>query len=258
MHVGWIGLGRVGMQMALVTLAAGHEVTGHSRSFDRHAEVEAAGGKLCASATETVRDADIVCVNVFSEQQLRDAVIDSGALAAMPAGAVLAIHSTVPPSLIAELASLRPDIDVVDAGFSGIPADARAGTLILMVGGTADAVHRAEPVFSCYADTIFHLGPTGAGMTLKIVNNLLYAAHVSLGREAIGLAVQNGISVHDALAALRRGSAESFALGVYQEGDDPDTVFDRSRPYLEKDVAIGLDAFPGLVDIRGATTRFTA
>ena len=70
MHVGWIGLGRVGMQMALVTLAAGHEVTGHSRSFDRHAEVEAAGGKLCASATETVRDADIVCVNVFSEQQL--------------------------------------------------------------------------------------------------------------------------------------------------------------------------------------------
>jgi 3-hydroxyisobutyrate dehydrogenase-like beta-hydroxyacid dehydrogenase len=78
-----------------------------------------------------------------------------------------------------------------------------------MVGGTADAVHRAEPVFSCYADTIFHLGPTGAGMTLKIVNNLLYAAHVSLGREAIGLAVQNGISAHDALAALRRGSAES-------------------------------------------------
>lgn len=167
MHVGWIGLGRVGMQMALVTLAAGHEVTGHSRSFDRHAEVEAAGGKLCASATETVRDADIVCANV-------------------------------------------------------------------------------------------HLGPTGAGMTLKIVNNLLYAAHVSLGREAIGLAVQNGISVHDALAALRRGSADSFALGVYQEGDDPDRVFDTSRPYLEKDVAIGLDAFPGLVDIRGATTRFTA
>ncbi len=127
-----------------------------------------------------------------------------------------------------------------------------------MVGGTADAVHRAEPVFSCYADTIFHLGPTGAGMTLKIVNNLLYAAHVSLGREAIGLAVQNGISVHDALAALRRGSADSFALGVYQEGDDPNKVFDTSRPYLEKDVAIGLDAFPGLVDIRGATTRFTA
>ena len=81
---------------------------------------------------------------------------------------------------------------------------------------------------------------------------------MSLGREAIGLAVQNGISVHDALAALRRGSADSFALGVYQEGDDPDRVFDRSRPYLEKDVAIGLDAFPGLVDIRGATTRFTA
>ena len=47
MHVGWIGLGRVGMQMALVTLAAGHQVTGHSRSFDRHAEVEAAG-ESCA------------------------------------------------------------------------------------------------------------------------------------------------------------------------------------------------------------------
>ena len=109
MHVGWIGLGRVGMQMALVTLAAGHEVTGHSRSFDRHAEVEAAGGKLCASATETVRDADIVCVNVYSEQQLRDAVIDSGALAAMPAGAVCDKHGGVLCELDARTSTCERD-----------------------------------------------------------------------------------------------------------------------------------------------------
>ena len=242
--------------MALSTLAGGHLVTGHSRRFSHHADVKGAGGRLTSSIVETVRDADLVCVNVFSEEQLRDALFANKGLAALRPGAMLAIHSTVSPVLISELTSARPDIDVLDAGFSGSADDAAKGQLTLMVGGQADAVDRAQPVFRCYANTISHLGPSGAGMTLKILNNLLFAAQMNLGREAISIATEHGIAVKDALATLLGGSAASFALGTYQQGPDPLDRFERTRPYMEKDVAIGHAAFPGLRDIKDATRIF--
>jgi 3-hydroxyisobutyrate dehydrogenase len=256
-HVGWIGLGRVGEPMVLQVLAGGHTVTAHSRRFAHHAAVEQAGGQLRSAIDEAVRDADLVGVNVFAGEQLRDALVDHGGLAAMRPGAVLVIHSTVPPGLVAELAALRPDVEVVDAGFSGTADDVRSGRgLTLMLGGSAAAVERAEPVLRCYSSTIAHVGASGAGMTLKVINNLLFAAHMNLGREALDAAVASGISPADAVAVLQHGSAASFALGIYQSGGDPATTYERVRPFMEKDVAIALDALPGLVGLRHASEQF--
>jgi 3-hydroxyisobutyrate dehydrogenase len=258
LHIGWIGLGRVGMQMALRVLSHGYQLTGHSRRFAHHAEIEDHGGVLRSTVVETVQEADIVCVNVFSEDQLRDALVDSGGLAAIPSGGLLAIHSTVRPALILELTSMRDDLDVVDAGFSGTPANASNGTVMLMVGGRPQSVARAEPLFRCYADYIAHLGPSGAGMTLKIINNLLFAAHLSLGAEAIALATRSGITMQDALTTLQRGSAQSLALGTFQGYEDPEVRLSDARRFLEKDVAIGIDAFPELVGIKEANSYFAS
>jgi 3-hydroxyisobutyrate dehydrogenase-like beta-hydroxyacid dehydrogenase len=258
MRIGWIGLGRVGQPMALRALGGGHSLTGHSRRFAQHAEVARAGGRLSASIAETVGDAELVCVNVYSEEQLRDALLVSGGLAAMASGSVLVIHSTVPPALIAELVALRPDIAVLDAGFSGTAEDTAVGGLTLMVGGDAEALARVEPVFRCYARAIVHLGPSGAGMTLKILNNLIFAAQMNLAREAIAVITQSGVALGPALDALQGGSAASYALGVYQHSQNPLARFDQARPYLEKDVAIALAAFPALRDLRDATRVYVA
>ena len=256
MRVGWIGLGRVGRQMALAALAGGHSVAGHSREFARHEDVERAGGLLCSSVAEAVAGAEVVCVNVYSEEQLREVMFDGGAVEAMQPGAVLVVHSTVSPAAIAELASARSDVHVLDAGFSGTAEDVSSGRLTLMVGGHGDALARVEPVLRCYADTIAHLGPSGAGMTVKIINNLLFAAQMSLGYEALSIAAESGVVVGDAVAVLQQGSAASFALGAYGKSGDLPARLEQTRPYLEKDVAIGLNAFPGLAEIKAATRRF--
>ena len=258
MRVGWIGLGRMGREMALRVLAGGHELIAHSREFGRHDDVARAGGRLVATAAEAARDVDLLCVNVFSGDQLMDALVDAGGLAALPPGAVLAVHSTVSPALIAELAARRADVDIVDAGFSGIDEDARVGRLTLMVGGRAEAVERAAPAFKCYADTITQVGPSGAGMTIKIINNVLFAAQVSLAYEALGVATANGIAVADAVAVLQSGSAASAAMGNYARFSTPSDLIERIGEYMKKDVAIGLDSFPSLDEIRSATRRFVS
>ena len=84
MRIGWIGLGRVGKQMALRALADGHTLTGHSRRFEHHAEIESAGGQLTASLDDAVRHAEMVCVNVFSEDQPSEGCERSGGLSFLP------------------------------------------------------------------------------------------------------------------------------------------------------------------------------
>ena len=153
MKVAWIGLGRIGTPMALQVLRAGHELTGHARSPEKARDVAVAGGRITPSLTAAMAGADLVCVNVYAEAQLRDAMLAGGALTAMTAGATLVIHSTVGPSVIRELAASRPDIHVLDAAFSGTAENAAEGTITLMVGGSAAALDthvlsRAEAKFA--------------------------------------------------------------------------------------------------------------
>ncbi|MET0371767.1 MAG: NAD(P)-dependent oxidoreductase [Sphingobium sp.] len=236
MKVAWIGLGRIGKPMAMRVLGAGHALNGHARTPDKHRDLEQAGGHLTASPVDAVADADVVCVNVYSEPQLRAALVESGAIAAMAPGAVVAIHSTVGPAAIAELAAIRSDVAILDAAFSGTDASAAAGTIALMVGGTEAALDKARPVLSAYADFIAHVGPSGAGMTMKLVNNALFGAQMQLAYDALRILVGSGIDKDVAVATLARSSGGSFALGRFGGAGSPEAVMEGVRPYMEKDV----------------------
>lgn len=238
MHVGWIGLGSMGKPMALSVLKGGHAVAGFARRPQEHEAIREAGGIVGDALIETVSTADIVCVNLFSEAQIREVVVDGGVLAMMPAGSILAIHSTVSPGFVRELARRRTDIDVLDAGFSGGPDEAAAGKLTLMVGGDAAVLERARPVFTCYSDQIAHAGALGSGMTLKVINNLMFAANVAVARDALRLVRAGGLDLRIAIETLARGSAGSTALGILGRGGDPEAMVAGIGRYLEKDVTI--------------------
>ncbi len=257
MRVGWIGLGRVGSQMALSVLKDGsHEVCGHSRDFDKHEDIRRAGGKLYATVADAVHATDMVCVNVFSEEQVWGALIEDGGMKAMASGAILAIHSTVSPGLVRKLAARRTDVEVIDAGFSGSGADAAAGMLTLMVGGSTGPIEKAQPVFRCYAKSISHVGPQGAGMAVKLLNNLLFAAQTALAAEVLEVAVASGITMADVCSVLQRGSAASFALGGFEGLAEPSVMMGQVRPYMAKDVGLGLDVFPQLALVGEVTRTF--
>jgi len=239
--VAWIGMGRVGKQMALSVLRAGHSLTGHARTPSRHADAQAAGAYVTASIQAAVRGAEVVCVNVYSEDQMVDAMLGSGALAAMESGSVLAIHSTVGPFAVREIALARPDVHVLDAPFSGSAEDAWAARIALMVGGERAALERARPVFESYADHIAHVGPQGAGMMLKLVNNALFAAQINLARDAVRILDESGMNRADAIATLMRSSGASFAVQRFAAGD-PDEIIASVAPYMRKDMAAAVAA----------------
>lgn len=105
----------------------------------------------------------------------------------------------------------------------------------------------ARPVFTTYAAApIAHAGPLGSGMALKVINNLMFGAHIAIARDALRLVRTGGLDRDIAVATLLRGSGGSNALGILGRGDDPEMILRAIRPYLDKDVPIARQGARGL------------
>jgi 3-hydroxyisobutyrate dehydrogenase len=217
MRVGFIGLGNMGAGMARNIAKADIPITVRDIRRDAAEALAAAGATVAATASEAARGADLVCVAVFDEAQLRATVLgaegDPGVLSATAPGTVLAIHSTVSPRIVVELAqhASRHGVEVLDVAMSGGgDVAANAGTLTFMVGGAQEPFERSRPVFETMASTIFHVGRLGAGMSAKIVSNFLLDGNVTLVREAIRIAASAGIEegrILEIIASNKMGSS---------------------------------------------------
>ena len=238
MKVGWIGLGKIGKQMALRARRGGHEVVGHARDVCKHADLAKDRVRLSSSATTVAGKSDVVCVSVFDEAQLRDVLLKQEALASMPPGSTLVIHSTVGPTIIRELARTRTDIDILDAPFSGTEVDAAAGKITLMVGGEAAALAAVGDVLRCYADYIQHMGPLGAGATVKLVNNALFGAQALLAHDGLRVLTKTGVAQSDAVRLIERSSGGSYAMRLFGGASEASEVLSGIWPYIKKDVTI--------------------
>ncbi len=111
----------------------------------------------------------------------------------MGPGSTLVVHTTASPKTIEAVAARTDAVDVVDAPVSGGPHDIAAGKLTLFVGGADDTVARLQPILGCYGDPVLHVGPIGAGQTVKLVNNALFAGHIGLLAESIRLGERLGV-----------------------------------------------------------------
>jgi 3-hydroxyisobutyrate dehydrogenase len=217
MRVGFVGLGNMGLGMARNIVKAGIALTVRDIRPDAVEIVAADGAEVADSAAEAARGADLVCIAVFREDQLRAVVLGDGAepgvLATASPGSVLAIHSTVSPGIVSELsmAARARDVEVLDIAMSGGgDVAANAGTLTFMVGGDAAAFERSRPVLETMASAIFYLGRTGAGMSAKIISNFLLDGNVTLVREAVRIAASAGIEearILEIVAANKMGSS---------------------------------------------------
>jgi 3-hydroxyisobutyrate dehydrogenase len=241
MKVGWVGLGGIGKEMALRVLGAGHELVAYDRGAGK-AEVAAAGATMVANHPEVAGGCDVLCLCLFNDDQVREVMLDGGALAAMQAGSVLAIHTTGSPRLMRELGECAPaGVAVLDACFSGSAEDTARGDLTLMVGGEAEALERARPVLSTYAARINHMGPLGTGQTVKLLNNLLFATNVRQAEEVLGMAAGQGLDPKLAAQVICQSSGGSMAMGLMQNGVVP-VMMESIRHYMVKDVKAVADA----------------
>jgi 3-hydroxyisobutyrate dehydrogenase-like beta-hydroxyacid dehydrogenase len=241
MKVAWIGLGQMGLPTATMVAAAGHTV----RAYDvKPPSPEAAKGLvLSASPREAAQDCDMLCIAVFSDTQV-EAVLSGpeGVMQDLKDGAIVAIFTTGSvESVRAIAAATRPEIAILDTCFSRMNAEMASGKLTLLVGGEASAIERGRPVFDAFARAIFHVGASGAGRAIKLVNNILFAGHLQLAADALRLAKGLGLDRHDTAAALIECSGESDVMRRFVD-EDPAGMLATAQRYMVKDVAAAADA----------------
>ncbi|MFI9834089.1 NAD(P)-dependent oxidoreductase [Streptomyces sp. NPDC051913] len=209
-RVGLIGAGRMGRPMVRRLAEAGHEVRVLGRSAASRAALSPEPARVVGRVAEAGEGADVVLVCVHTDEQVRQVCLDSALLAAMPAHAVLVVHTTGSPHTVEAIADRG--VDVVDAPVSGGPPDVAEGHLTLFVGGAHDTVDRIRPVLDSYGDPVLHVGPLGAGQRVKLVNNTVFAAQIGLLAQAARLGARLGVDESLLLDALAHGSASSRAL----------------------------------------------
>jgi 3-hydroxyisobutyrate dehydrogenase len=216
MQATFIGLGNMGLGMARNLLKAGISTTVFDVRQEAVKSAVSAGATAAASCADAAARADVVCVAVFSEQQVRDVVTgagdDPGVLVGAAPGTVVAVHSTISSAAIKELAAAAGErgIALIDVAMTGGGDVAAAeGNLTFMVGGPDEALVKARPALDAMARTVFHVGPLGAGVSAKIISNYLGTSNVALVREALRMAAGAGIGEKEILRIIEDGGVGS-------------------------------------------------
>ncbi|GLS18078.1 2-hydroxy-3-oxopropionate reductase [Labrys miyagiensis] len=211
-----VGAGIMGSAIATRLLASGHHVTVFDLEPVKVAAVVAKGGKAAQSAAEAARASSFVITSLNSAAIVHAAVFGVGGIAegADAEGLLIDMSSIDPVStrlFAGDLAS-STGMRWVDAPLSGGAPGALAGRLTVMAGGAPEDVQRARSVMDSLCANYTHMGPSGAGQTTKLVNQILCAIGFQAVAEAVRLAEAGGVDATRLAEALKGGRADSSIL----------------------------------------------
>jgi 3-hydroxyisobutyrate dehydrogenase-like beta-hydroxyacid dehydrogenase len=218
--VGFIGLGLMGKPMSLNLLKAGYAVTVWNRTASRAEEVVAAGGTLAKSAREVAASCDVLITIVSDPPALEEVLWGAngrdGALSALKSGAIYMDSSTVSPELARKIATecAKQNVRFLDAPVTGGDWGAKKGELLFMIGGDAETIREAEPLLGVMGKKWFHLGPNGAGQTIKLAMNAILALQVEALAEAMALVSAAGLQPEKLVEVLQSSMARSGVLDI--------------------------------------------
>jgi len=192
-----------------------------NRTASRADSLVAAGARLATSPKEAAAAADILITIVSDPPALEEVLWGSnpksgGAFASLKKGATYMDSSTVSPALARKIAeaSAAAGIRFLDAPVTGGTWGAEKGELLFMIGGEAADLEAARPVLSAMGKKIFHLGPNGAGQTIKLAMNLLLALEVDAFAEALALVTGAGFAGEKLTEVMQASMARSGVLDV--------------------------------------------
>lgn len=213
--VGFVGVGAMGSRMVGRLLDHGHRVVAWARTPARLADLAERGLELADSPRAVAERTDVVLGCLLDDEAITRVYLGGdGLLAAARPGHLFVEHGTFSAALarrLAERAALA-GASFVDAPVTGGPEGAAAGTLVAMAGGDPVALADRAELFAAYLASIRVVGPAGAGVALKLVNQLLVAVHMTAAAEAAVLLERSGIALDDAYAVLTAGWAGSTML----------------------------------------------
>ncbi|MFN2561689.1 MAG: 2-hydroxy-3-oxopropionate reductase [Jatrophihabitans sp.] len=213
--IAFLGLGIMGSPMAVHLRNGGHDVSGYNKRHDRSGPLVAAGGRKADSIADAVSDADVVAVMVPDSPDVRDVLLgEDGVFAGALPGTLVIDFSSIRPDVTTELAQAAKDrgFRLLDAPVSGGEAGAKNAALSIMVGGSPADFEAAKPLFDLVGKTVVHVGPNGAGQTVKAANQLIVGTHIQVLAEALVFLEAYGVDTEAALDVLGGGLAGSKVL----------------------------------------------
>jgi 3-hydroxyisobutyrate dehydrogenase len=207
-----LGLGIMGTGMANRLLSANFPLTVYNRNRDKCIPFASAGAFAAASPREAAARSEIILSMVGDDAASRDIWLgESGALAGASPNAVLIESSTLSGGWIQELAAKAAErgCGFMDAPVTGTKPHAASGELLFLVGGAAEALDAARPVFAVLGRDTVHLGPVGSGALMKLINNFVCGVQAASFGEAVSMIDAGGLDRAKALSILTGGAPGS-------------------------------------------------
>ncbi len=218
MKVAFLGLGNMGLPMALNLIKAGHQVHGFDLVQSQLDAFKASGGIPEQSASDAAKNADVIISMLPASRHVEALYLgDAGLLATANPKALLIDCSTISPKVSQAVAAAAKakGFTMIDAPVSGGTAGAQAGTLTFMVGGDASALECARPLLEKMGKNIFHAGASGSGQTVKVCNNMLLGIQMLGTSEALRLGIANGMDPKVLSDIMSKSSGRNWVLELY-------------------------------------------
>lgn len=213
-QIGFVGVGLMGHGMARNLLGAGYRVTviAH-RNRAPIEDLVGRGATEAGSLEDLARSSSVVHICAPGSPQV-EAIVE-GLIPGLEAGAVIVDCSTSDPRSTMALAAMleKRGCHMADAPLGGTPVQAEAGQLSTMVGASDEVFRRLEPVLGSWARAVVHLGPSGSGHKMKLLNNFLSLGYAALYSEALALSEKVGITTRQFDSVLRGSRMD---CGFYQ------------------------------------------
>ncbi len=245
-RIGYIGLGVMGGALARRLLRE-HSLTVFDLSAERRAEFAALGANVVDSPAAVGAASDIVLTCLPTSAQVREVIFgdNHGLIRGLRAGGMIVDQTSGATAITRAMAGElgASGIELIDAPVSGGPRGADGGTIAIMVGGTDAQYARIAPVLGAISPNVAHVGPLGAGHTLKALNNMMSAANRLLAFEAVSIAAANGLDpavVNDMInKSSGRNNATMTVMPNSILADDFNARF--TMALMEKDVALAAE-----------------
>jgi 3-hydroxyisobutyrate dehydrogenase len=213
--IGFIGVGNMGNPMASNVLKAGFPMVVYDRNPQAMENLIQAGAQRADSAREVGERSEITLTSLPASPDVEAVYLDPGGLVegAAPGTILIDLSSVLPstPRKIEPRAKAR-GVHFLEAPVSGGVSGARAATLAIMVGGDSEVLIRAQPVLRAIGPNIFHVGPVGAGNTVKAINNMMACVNALAMMEGVALGVKAGLDPMTIYEVVKASSGGSKAL----------------------------------------------
>ncbi len=218
--VGFIGLGGMGRGVVKNMLAGGAAVSVHDLDPEAVALAVSQGAKAEPDLAAMAASVDVLGICITTAEAVQKLALGPGGLLSrMKKGAVFLDHTTVSPDHVDKMreACAARGIDYCEAPMTRTPVHADRGEVNILFGGTAELLERLRPLFETYAENIFHVGPAGHAIRLKLIHNYIAFANVASWCEGFALAAREGLDMDKVIGIISAAGGKSGMMDLYGE-----------------------------------------